>query len=382
MPHRRQGLRLVRAWAAVLLIAGLGSAAFASPAAALPANFWGVAPQATPTPDQFERLKRGGVDSIRIPVPWETVQPVAGGTPDWSRLDAVVKSAAAAGIDVFPFLYGAPSWAVANVAVPGSGGSVKAPKTLPVKTGAQRAAWSAFLAAAVARYGPNGSFWAESPAVPPRPIRTWQIWNEANFKYFVVRPNPVDYGKLVNVSYAALRSVDPGAKIVLGGLFARPKEATFRRKPPQAYFATDFLDRMYRSTPGVKRKFIGVALHPYTGRYQQLAPDIEAVRAVLKANRDAGKGIWITELGWSSQPPARNNSFAKGVNGQKKQLQGAFGLLKSKQAKWRIQRVYWFSVDDAAGTCNFCDGSGLFGAGFIPKPAWFAYVRFAGGTPN
>ncbi len=103
---------------------------------------------------------------------------------------------------------------------------------------------------------------------------------------------------------------------------------------------------------------------------------------MLKANHDAGKCLWITELSWSSQHPRRNNSFAKGVGGQKKQLQGAFGLFKRKQAKWRIKRVYWFSVDDVAGACNFCDGSGLFGAGFTPKPAWYAYVRFAGGNPN
>ena len=103
---------------------------------------------------------------------------------------------------------------------------------------------------------------------------------------------------------------------------------------------------------------------------------------MLKANHDAGKAIWITELSWSSQRPRPNNSFAKGVSGQKKQLQGAFGLLKRNQAKWRIKRVYWFSVDDVPGACNFCDGSGLFGAGFAPKPSWFAYVKFAGGNPN
>ena len=374
--------RKLRAWTMALAVAAVGSAIFASGAQAVPANFWGIVPQATPSPDQFQRLKRGGVDSVRIGINWAGVQPVKGGAPDWSVIDPLVGSAAQAGIDVLPFVFGAPSWAVKNVAVPGSGGSVKAPKTLPVKTGAQRAAWSAFLVGAVARYGPNGTFWAENPAIPPRPIRTWQVWNEANFKYFVVRPNPADFGKLVNISYSVLRSADPGAKIVLGGLFTRPNEATFKRKPPQAYFATDFLDGMYRSTPGIKRKFIGVALHPYAREFQTLTTDIEDVRAALRANHDAGKGLWITELGWSSQRPRANNSFAKGMSGQKKQLQGAFGLLKRNQAKWRIKRVYWFSVDDVPGACNFCDGSGLFGAGFAPKPAWFAYVKFAGGTPN
>lgn len=382
MSQRKQWQRLVRAWTAVFAIVALSCAALASTASAVPANFWGVSPQATPTAEQLQRLKRGGVDSIRIPIVWAGIQPVNGGSPVWSGADALVGSAVTAGLDVLPVLYGAPSWAVPNVSVPGSGGSVKAPKTLPVKTGAQRSAWSAFLALAVARYGPRGSFWAENPAISPRPIRTWQIGNEANFKYFVVRPNPADFGKLVNISYPALRSVDPGARIVLGGLFARPFEANYKRRPPQAYFATDFLAQMYRATPGIKRKFIGVALHPYIRTFQRLTDEIEAVRGVLQENHDAGKSLWITELGWSSQPRAVNNSFAKGLNGQAKQLKGAFGLLKRNQAKWKLKRLYWFSIDDAIGTCNFCDGSGLFGAGFTPKPAWYAYVKFAGGTPN
>ena len=49
--------------------------------------------------------------------------------------------------------------------------------------------------------------------------------------------------------------------------------------------------------------------------------------------------------------------------------------------KWKLKRVYWFSVDDQTGVCNFCDGSGLFAQGFVPKKSWFAYVKFAGGTP-
>jgi polysaccharide biosynthesis protein PslG len=375
-------MRLVRAWTAALAIAVVGAAALAPAATALPSNFWGVSPQATPSADQFQRLRTGGVDSIRVPIAWSGVQPVEGGAPDWSGVDALVRGAAQAGIDVLPFVHDAPSWAVARVAVPGSHGAVKAPKTLPVKTGAQRAAWTAFLQLAVARYGPNGAFWAKNPALPQRPIRTWQIWNEQNFKYFVVRPNPAEYGKLVQLSYAAIRGVDPEAQLVLGGMFARPKEALYKGRPRQAYFATDFLDQLYRTTPGIKSKFVGIALHPYTSRFQQLTPDIEAFRAVLKRNHDAAKSLWITEIGWSSRPPAANNSFAKGPKGQVTQLKGAFNLFKRWQVKWRLKRIYWFSVDDHPGACNFCDGSGLFGPGFVPKKSWFAYVKFAGGSPN
>lgn len=376
--------RGVRAWTAVLAVAMLGMALFASAAQAVPATFWGVVPQAIPSQEQFQRLRRGGVDSTRVAIDWGGVQPVRGGALNWSATDSIVAKAANAGIEVLPFLNGAPSWAVPSVWVPGSHHTVKAPGHLPA-AGVAASGWSNFVKGAVARYGPNGSFWAENPLVPKRPIRIWQVWNEENFKYFVAKPNPAEYGRLVKLTYTALKSGDAGAQAVLGGMFSRPKGGkSTTEKPKRVYFASDFLEQMYETTPGVKSKFNGVALHPYTGKYQELTGEIEEFRDVAKAHGDAAKPLWITELGWSSQPPPANpllNIFAKGPAGQVSQLKGAFSLLSAKQAKWKLQRVYWFSVDDQPGTCNFCDGSGLFGTGFVPKKSWYAYVKFAGGTP-
>lgn len=373
--------RKIHALMAALAVAAVALAATASIARAVPSEFWGVVPQATPTLEQLERLGRGGVDSVRIPVVWPAVQTSQGGSFEWSGVDNQIENATRAGVEVLPFLSGAPAWAVPQVWVPGSGHSVKAPRNLPT-SGAAAGGWSSFVGAVVARYGPGGAFWSEHPVLPQRPIRAWQIWNEENFKYFVARPDPAEYGRLVKLSHTAIRGVDPGAQIVLGGMFARPKEALYRGKPRQAYFATDFLDRMYETTPGIRSKFSGVALHPYTSRYQELTPDIEAFRAVLRQNHDAAKGLWITEIGWSSQPRAGHDAFAKGPKGQVTQLKGAFNLFVRKQARWRLKRIYWFSVDDQPGACNFCDGTGLFREGFVPKKSWFAYVRFAGGQAS
>jgi polysaccharide biosynthesis protein PslG len=376
----------VRACIAALAACALALTAFAATAQALPAKFWGVVPQATPTAEQFQRLKRGGVDSVRIPINWAAVETSPGSTPVWGSTDTLVKAATAAGLEVLPYVSGAPPWAVPAVFVPGSGQSVKAPVRLPA-SGAAAGAWSAFLQQAVARYGPNGTFWAANPELPARPIRTWQIWNEENFKYFVAKPNPAEYGKLVKLSYGAIKAADGGAKVILGGMFAYPKgggRPGVCREKTQAtpnLCGPAFLEQMYKKSPGIKAKFSGVALHPYTTNYQELTPDIEEFRDVLTDNHDSSKGLWITELGWSSQNRTANNSFAKGVRGQAQQLRGAFGLLKGKVAKWKLQRVYWFSIDDQAGSCNFCDGSGLFADGFRPKKAWYEYVKFAGGTP-
>lgn len=368
-----------RAFVAALAITVLLAAAPVA-ALAVPGTFWGVVPQDNVGLDRFERLKRGGVDSVRVPIFWGNVQPVQGGGFDWSSVDGTVTAATTAGLEVLPFLYGAPAWAVPSAVVPGSGG-VRAPKFLPVNSGVQRAGWQLFAREAVLRYGPGGSFWATHPGVPPRPIGTWQVWNEPNFKYFVVRPNPTEYGKLVKLSSTAIRGADPSAKLVLAGLFSRPLEATFKRRPPQAYFAADFLNRMYLTTPGIKRSFDGVALHPYTGNYRNFVPYIEEVRDVLAAHRDAGKGLWLTEVSWSSEAPRAGNSFNKGRAGQATQLRGAFNLVRANQRKWKVRRVYWFSVEDKPNSCNFCGGAGLFTEAFAPKPAWRAYVGFAGGRP-
>ncbi|HET7443055.1 MAG TPA: hypothetical protein VFJ57_00195 [Solirubrobacterales bacterium] len=101
----------------------------------------------------------------------------------------------------------------------------------------------------------------------------------------------------------------------------------------------------------------------------------------MSKNHDAGKGLWITEIGWSSEPPSRSDWFTKGLQGQARESKGAFEVLRRNQPRWRLRQVDWFSADDSAGACNFCGGSGLFGDGFRPKPAWFAYVRFALGSP-
>jgi Glycosyl hydrolase catalytic core len=374
-----------------LALAAIASLAFSASAEALPANFWGAVPQSTLSQQQYQRIGRGGVESVRIPIGWADLQPQEDAAIDWAGVDANVERAALSGIDVLPTITGAPTWAVSAATVPGDG-SAKAPAHLPASGGAA-VAWKSLLTQAVERYGPGGAFWQTHANLPEHPIRIWQVWNEPNFKYFVAHPNPAEYGKLVKISSAALRAADPGAKIVLAGLFSQPKggrrlsttgHKTRVLNPTNPnYFASYFLDQMYRKTPGIKSRFNGVALHPYTGTYQYLTPEIEEVRTVLRKDHDPAKGLWVTELGWSSGPPQSDgsNSFAKGPAGQTRQLKGAFSLLKRKQRAWRIQRVYWFSVDDAQDVCNFCDGSGLFGEGFRPKQSWYAYVRFAGGTP-
>ena len=125
--------RRARLWLAALAIAAVAALGAAPTAMAVPGNFWGVVPQGTPSFEQLQRLKAGGVDSIRIPVSWSSVQPVQGGPLNWSDADAFVTAAAAARLDILPFLSSAPTWAVPLDRRVGSSAF------LPVRSGKQRA---------------------------------------------------------------------------------------------------------------------------------------------------------------------------------------------------------------------------------------------------
>jgi hypothetical protein len=377
--------RKTRALTAVLaVVVALG--ALAASASALPARFFGVVPQSVLSLEQFKTLQQGNVQSMRIPIEWGGLQQEKGGPIDWSGVDTLFERAAQSNIELLPFVSGAPRWAVPVVNVP-QGGGAKTNARLPA-TGTAATAWSTFLKLAVERYGPAGKFWSEHPLLTEHPVQTWQIWNEPNFKYFVAKPNASEYGKLVKLSATAIHSVDPSAKLILAGLFAKPaggrRLAGKRVANPTSpnWFASYFLEQMYKTNPGIKSSFSGIALHPYVARYRQLPAEIEEVRTVLTRAGDGSKGLWVTELGWSSEAPqGPSNVFAVGQSGQARELKGAFTLLKADQLKYRIQHVYWFSVDDAAETCNFCNGSGLFKKGFVPKKSWTEFVKFTGGTP-
>src|SRR4029077_1506715 len=87
---------------------------------------------------------------------------------------------------------------------------------------AERAQLGAFAAAAAARYGPGGTFWT-NPASPcagcdPHPVRVWEIWNEQNAAPYWDEPDPASYGAALVAARAGLRSADPAARILLGGL--------------------------------------------------------------------------------------------------------------------------------------------------------------------
>ena len=78
--------RRLTALASLLVVVGVLFAA--TSAAAVPKLFWGVVPQLQQSDAQLQRLKRGGADSVRLPVAWGSVQPSPRGGLNWSGIDS------------------------------------------------------------------------------------------------------------------------------------------------------------------------------------------------------------------------------------------------------------------------------------------------------
>jgi hypothetical protein len=369
---RRASLAIALTAIAAACIAPAASLAAAKVSRPVPRSFFGIVPQTGLNTEDVRYMYAGGIGSVRIGMGWDSVQKTRGGPFEWETIDREVAMAASQGLQVLPFLAGVAPWL----------GST--PTTLPVDSAQAREEWKAFVSAAVRRYGPNGEFWAEHPpgvavdgvVIPrPLPIRTWQIWNEANFFYFAYPVSPIRYARLLKPSYNAVKSVDPGAKILLSGLFGDPNEGG-----SYGMSAVDFLSRLYR-VPRIDHYFDGVALHPYAFHVEDLEEMVEGVRAVTLENHDPGAGLYITEMGWGSQNDPNVVAFEQGIGGQARELRGAYRYLLANRLRLNLRAVYWFSWKDSNLYCSYCDSVGFFseGSALLPKPAWQAFVGVTGG---
>jgi hypothetical protein len=332
----------------------------ATAAAGLPPGFIGISPQGPTYASDYELMAESGIESVRLPLYWKGIEQYSPflAAPDWSGFDRSVGLAAESGIRVFPFVWGTPGWVAGQ------------PQVEPVRSAWATQAWAEFLRQAVFRYGPGGTFWRENPELPYLPIRDWEIWNEENIVTFSANADPERFARLLRAGGDAIHGADPGAKVILGGLFGRPLQV------PPNIGSGDFLNRVYRARR-VKQYFDGVALHPYVADAGAMRPQIRNLRRIMRKHHDAGTPLYVTELGWGSA--SYHTRWERGLQGQARELDDAFALLAGHRRSWRIGGVWWFTWSDVKGACQFCASAGLLTENREAKPAWYRFNAWTGG---
>jgi hypothetical protein len=340
-----------------------------------PPQFYGVVSQGELGAQDFQRMGAGRVGTVRVTMHWAEIDP----TPlpndyDWSDFDAIVAGAAGQSIEVLPTIYSTPHWVST---LEQCEGPQRGPCGItPPSTQVGLSAWRSFIAAAVSRYGTGGTFWAQHPELPARPIVAWQVWNEQNSPgFYQPRPNVGDYARLLDVAAAAIRAEDPRAEVLLGGMFRYPLGGA-----DGGIRATDFLQRLYER--GGSGDFDGIAIHPYAARLSGVEHLVGRMSAIASAAGDADAGLWITEVGWASG--GGPNPLNRGLRGQATRLSRAFAWFTANREALDLRLVAWYAWRDlplGETRCDWCARSGLFRLdGLLAKPAWNRFLRFTGGS--
>lgn len=337
-----------------LALIALALVALALPATAsakVSKDFFGTT-VAEPTDHDYKRIAQTGFGISRFELSWRVIQTTRKGGFNWGYVDARMTQIARENLEPSLIVYGTPRFVR------------KSPSGFypPTDSKENRGSWQRFLNAAVKRYGPDGSFWAENPSLPASPVHQWIIWNEQNARNFwLPQPDPKDYATLVKISDQAISELDPKAEIVLGGMYGYPNEPS----PTAASFLHDFY-----KVKGIERHFDTINVHPYGSGVGSVRKQISQVRKVVRQAGDSNVGTLVGELGWASTGPSKSEEVV-GAKGQATRLRKGLELLVAKQRSWNITGVYVYLWRDftSESACLWCPGAGLVENDGTAKPA-------------
>jgi hypothetical protein len=357
----------------------------------------------------IHRAVADGAAVVRVNVRWAEVAPAqpppgfvasnpASPGYNWSALDAVVRQLSARRLKILITIFDAPHWAEGPDPPPGAWPGNWRPNVRQLAD---------FATAIATRYdGRYPAQFTHGGALPR--VRLWQAWNEPNLAsslspqwvhtrqgWIVVGPSM--YRGMLNAFYGAVKRISASNYVVMGGLapYGDPPGTDpvhHERTAPLAFLRDLFCLRAVTLAPGrcpAPVHLDAVDHHPYAAggpTWHALnpndiaVPDIhKMVRVLNVAVRDGHvlprgpKAFWVTELGWSSNPP---NPAPKAVPIPKdaRWLQDAMYIL------WRqgVMTILPLEIGDPPVVANYNSvfESGLYFSDGRPKQPMVTAYRF------
>lgn len=283
-------------------------------------------------------LADGGFRFIRQEFPWEDIE-IHGkgdfvdrrndldddGQPDpvdaWAKYDNIVSLAEAAGLEIIARLGNPPSWTRALTDTIGT----NAPPD-------DYDDFGEFVAAVAARYGAE--------------IDYYQVWNEpnGNDEWGLQDVDPEAYTRLLCLAYERIKAADPGAVVLAGAL--TPTVALEGRNLNDLIY----LERMYAAGAGdcfdvMSAQGYGLWSGPTDRRLRPSVinyPHHVYLRDMMVRHGDAGKPLWISEMGWNAAPEPLPAIYGR-VN-EEQQARYAVEAYERARSDWPWVGVvnYWF----------------------------------------
>lgn len=259
---------------------------------------------------------------VRVQFTWSTIQPVNAASADFTLFDQIVTRANQNNQRILGVLGYATQW---NTTALATETRLAQRERYPP---ADYDAWSRYIFTTVTLY--------------KKFIHHWEIWNEPD----VGSPpdethtcngfwcgTPAQYARLLSVAYKTIKSADPTATVLLGGLALAGAEQNQN-------FLFDILTDPDNPATG---SFDIMNFHAY-GSKSEVLKRMNFVKSQLAFGGATLRPIWITEFGYGSAPSVQNVApYFGGEEGQAAYVRDLAPYL----LLFGVQKMFWYQLFDA-----------------------------------
>lgn len=216
----------------------------------------------------IDEAAAGGADTIRYGVPWQRVE-WEQGAYDFSIEDQTYDLTLEAGLKPVIILLTSPCWAHPSIECDQHRAVRPDPQYLDD--------FARFAAATVERYPKAAAF---------------EVWNESNDgRAWGEKPTPRAYQEMLDAVEAEVSKLPAHPPLLYNGLLPKPGWLGYLKRSYKVFDKGPLAG--------------GTAIHPYVGDRgaKQVKKKIVATKRILREVR-APRKVWITEIGWSTDPGA------------------------------------------------------------------------------
>ena len=322
-----------------------------------------------------DRTIEAGFGWLKQQVEWRQTEPIEKGGFDWRELDKVVAAVSSAGLKLLLSVVRAPDWAL--------GDRPHGPPGDPLD-------FQDFMQVLAGRYRGH--------------VQAYELWNEANLarEWGYGRIDAGEFVELMLAGHQGVKAGDPEA-ITVGGALTPAGDVDIPDQKVQAVDDVRFLEQIYAYRDGIARGAFDVwGVHPggfnnaptqeigsergsgwnghgsfYFQRYAQH-------RAVMEANGDDDKPMWLTEVGWSTAnaDPAYGFGADNSEEDQAQFLVDAFRLIRESAPYITHAFVWNLNFQTVVGPQDEKFAFGVLRPDGSPRPAYTALAETPKGAAS
>ncbi len=320
-----------------------------------------------------DRTIEAGFDWLKQQVEWRQTEPIEKGGFDWRELDKVVAGVGSAGLKLLLSVVRAPEWAL--------GDRPHGPPADPLD-------FRDFMQALAGRYRGH--------------VQAYELWNEANLarEWGYGRIDAGEFVELMLAGHQGVKAGDPEA-ITVGGALTPAGDVDIPDQQVQAVDDVRFLEQIYAYRDGIARDaFDAWGVHPggfnnaptqeigsergagWNGHGSFYFQRFTQHRAVMEANGDGDKPMWLTEMGWSTANADPAYGFGADNSGedQARFLVDAFQFIRETAPYITHAFVWNLNFQSVVGPQDEKFAFGVLRPDGSPRPAYTALQEMTKGS--